>query len=43
MGRINRKGQRPQDKPISLDELTDGEQSFIKRRSPELFGATPKE
>ena len=43
MGRINQKGLRPQDKPISLDELNDEEQSFIKRRCPELFGAAPKE
>ncbi len=37
MNRINQKGIRPQDKPISLNDLEDAEKEMIKKRYPELF------
>jgi hypothetical protein len=37
MNRLNQKGVRPQDKPISLQELTPEEQALIQRRYPELI------
>jgi hypothetical protein len=37
MNRLNQKGVRPQDKPVSLQELTPEEQALIKRRYPELI------
>lgn len=37
MNRLNQKGTRPQDKPISLNDLTDEEKEFIKKQVPELF------
>jgi hypothetical protein len=39
MNRINQKQTRPQDKPIPLNQLTEEEQSLIRRRYPELFAA----
>ncbi len=37
MNRLNQKGVRPQDKPISIEQLNAGEQAMIKRRYPELI------
>ena len=39
MNRINQKGTRPQDRPVSLSELTEEEQALIRRHCPELFEA----
>lgn len=39
MNRINQKGVRPQDKPVLLTDLPDEDQTFIRRRLPELFKA----
>jgi hypothetical protein len=40
MNRLNQKGTRPQDQPVSIGELTPEEQAIIKRRYPDLFDAT---
>ena len=37
MNRINQKGLRPQDTPVSLTELHPDEQALIARYYPELF------
>jgi hypothetical protein len=37
MNRINQKGTRPQDQPVSLGELPADEQAMIRKRYPELF------
>ncbi len=37
MNRLNQKGVRPQDQPISIQQLTSEEQALIKRRYPELI------
>jgi hypothetical protein len=37
MNRLNQKGVRPQDKPISIEQLNDEEQAIIKCRYPELI------
>ncbi|MHC4145627.1 MAG: DUF3864 domain-containing protein [Planctomycetota bacterium] len=37
MNRLNQKGIRPQDKPISIEQLNADEQAMIKRRYPELI------
>jgi hypothetical protein len=39
INRINQKGIRPQDQPVSLTELTSEEQSLIRRHYPELFAS----
>lgn len=36
MNRLNQKGTRPQDKPVSIEELTPEEREVIKLRYPEL-------
>jgi hypothetical protein len=36
MNRLNQKGIRPQDKPVSIGQLSAEERTFIKRRVPEL-------
>jgi len=36
INRINQKAVRPEDKPISIGQLTAEEQAIIKRRYPEL-------
>ncbi|MBL8888379.1 MAG: DUF3863 domain-containing protein [Planctomycetaceae bacterium] len=40
MNRINQKGSRPADVPVSLSELTEAEQTLIRDRFPELFDTT---
>ncbi len=40
--RLNQKGVRPQDEPMSIDQLNDGEQAHIQRRYPELIKGNPK-
>jgi hypothetical protein len=42
MNRINQKGSRPQDQPVPLHDLTDEEQSLIRRHYPELFTSIAK-
>ncbi len=42
MNRMNQKGTRPQDQPVLLTELTDEEQSIIRRHYPELFVSDEK-
>ncbi len=37
MNRLNQKGIRPQDKPISIGQLSNEEQALIKNRYPELI------
>jgi len=37
LNRLNQKGVRPQDKPISIGQLNADEQAIIKRRYPELI------
>lgn len=37
MNRLNQKGTRPQDKPISINELSPEEKEMIRRRYPELI------
>jgi Domain of Unknown Function with PDB structure (DUF3863)/Domain of Unknown Function with PDB structure (DUF3864) len=37
MNRINQKGLRPQDKPVSITELTNEEKALISRHHPELI------
>lgn len=39
MNRLNQKGVRPQDQPISFGQLAAEEQAIIKRRYPDLFKA----
>ncbi|MDP1561393.1 MAG: DUF3863 domain-containing protein [Pirellulaceae bacterium] len=41
MNRINQKGSRPQDVPVSLTELNDDDQSLIRGHYPELFEPSP--
>jgi hypothetical protein len=41
MNRINQKGLRPQDKPVSLRDLTQDEQVLIAGYYPELFRESP--
>jgi len=43
MNRLNQKGVRTQDKPISLGELSPAEQAIIQRRVPELNPDAPVE
>ena len=42
MNRLNQKGIRPQDTPISIEELNAEEQALIKRRYPELLNDVSK-
>jgi outer membrane protein assembly factor BamB len=41
MNRLNQKGSRPQDVPISLSELNEAEQALIRGHYPELFQDPP--
>jgi hypothetical protein len=43
MNRINQKGTRPQDQPISFEDLTSDEQAIIRKHYPKLFksGSNP--
>ncbi len=43
LNRLNQKGVRPQDKPISIRQLSADEQAVIKRRYPELIKENSKE
>ena len=42
MNRLNQKGTRPQDKPISIDQLSTEEQAIIKRQYPTLINDIAK-
>jgi len=42
LNRLNQKGVRPQDKPISIRQLNADEQAVIKRRYPELLNENSK-
>jgi hypothetical protein len=41
MNRINQKGTRPQDQPITIDALPEEDQAFIRRHYPALFDRGP--
>ena len=42
LNRLNQKGVRPHDQPISVGQLNAGEQAIIQRRYPELIKDNPK-